>query len=53
MGRPAKKTSVVRVEADRFYKDVTSKTAPAGLKSAFLCILQLNRAVKSEIIRLK
>jgi hypothetical protein len=41
------------VEGVRCYKNVTRKTGSAALKLRFLCILQLNRAVKSEIIRLK
>jgi len=41
------------VDGERCNKNVTRKTGPAALKPLFLCILQLNRAVKSEIIRLK
>jgi hypothetical protein len=41
------------VETDRCHKNVTRKTGLETLKLVFLCILQLNRAVKSEIIRLK
>jgi hypothetical protein len=40
-------------QTERYYKNVTGKIGAAALKWSLLCILQLNRAVKSEIIRLK
>jgi hypothetical protein len=45
-GEAKKQGDVVKVA--RCYKNVTRKTGLAALESLFLCILQLNRAVKSE-----